>query len=305
MKHLSPENPFAIQETDPAFENNKIAYIAGGIVVIAGILLIFALIKRTKSKKINMGLFNSSNPALSENTIKNITAAYDGQVMTINGTIWKTLFGVLLTFVGGFYTVYATIQNPASLNTLFMIGLIGGLIAAIVTIVKPTVARFTMPLYALLEGLVLGGASLAIPAYFNAPTAIVGQAILGTAATFFVMLILYRTGVIKVNRKFVGIVMAATFGIAIVYLILFVMSFFGSGTNFLMGTSALSIGVTAFAAVVAALNLAVDFELVNQLQQRAAPKYMEWYCAFSILVTLVWLYLELLRLLAKISSNRG
>lgn len=252
-----------------------------------------------------MGLFNSSNPALSESTIKNITAAYDGQVMTISGTIWKTMFGVLLVFVGGFYTVYASIQNPASLNTLVMIGLIGGLIAAIVTIVKPTVARFTMPLYALLEGLLLGGASLAIPAYFQAPPAVVGQAILGTAATFFAMLILYRTGVIKVNQKFIGIVIAATFGIAIVYLVLFVMSFFGSGTNFLMGTSALSIGVTAFAALVAALNLALDFELVNQLQQRAAPKYMEWYCAFSILVTLVWLYLELLRLLAKVSSNRS
>jgi len=252
-----------------------------------------------------MGLFNSSNPALSENTLKNISVAYDGQTMTINGTIWKTVFGVLLTLAGGFYVVYAVMQNPAILNTLFLIGIIGGLIAAIVTIVKPQVARFTMPLYALLEGLVLGAASLAIPAYFGAEVSVVvPQAVLGTVVTFLVMLFLYRTGVIKVTQTFISVVIAATFGIAAVYLILFIMSLFG-GTNFLMGTSALSIGVTAFAALVAALNLAMDFELINQMEQRGAPKYMEWYGAFSILVTLVWLYLELLRLFAKLSSNRN
>mgnify|MGYP005768029867 FL=1 len=251
-----------------------------------------------------MGLFNSSNPALNENTLREVTAVYGTEAMTLNGTIWKTVLGVALTFAGGLYAV-ATLQNPASMQALLWVGLIGGLIAAIVTIVKPTVARFTMPLYAVLEGLVLGSASLAIPMYFGAPMAIVGQAILATVATFFIMLILYRSGVIKVTQKFAGVVTAATIGIAAVYLILFIMSLFGSGTNFLMGTSALSIGVTAFAALIAALNLAMDFELVNPLQQRAAPKYMEWYCAFSILVTLVWLYLELLRLLAKVSSNRG
>ena len=228
-----------------------------------------------------MGLFNSSNPALSENTLKNISVAYDGQTMTINGTIWKTVFGVLLTLAGGFYVVYAVMQNPAILNTLFLIGIIGGLIAAIVTIVKPQVARFTMPL---LEGLVLGAASLAIPAYFGAEVSVVvPQAVLGTVVTFLVMLFLYRTGVIKVTQTFMSVVIAATFGIAAVYLILFIMSLFG-GTNFLMGTSALSIGVTAFAALVAALNLAMDFELINQMEQRGAPKYMEWYGAFSILV---------------------
>ena len=248
-----------------------------------------------------MGLFNSSNPALNENTLREVTAVYGTEAMTLNGTIWKTVLGVALTFAGGLYAVYATLQNPASMQALLWVGLI----AAMVTIFKPTVARFTMPIYAVLEGLVLGSASLAIPVYFGAPMAVVGQAILATVATFFIMLILYRSGVIKVTQKFVGVVTAATIGIAAVYLILFIMSLFGSGTNFLMGTSALSIGVTAFAALIAALNLAMDFELVNQLQQRAAPKYMEWYCAFSILVTLVWLYLELLRLLAKASSNRG
>ena len=254
-----------------------------------------------------MGLFKSSNPALNETTLQNISAAYDGQTLTLNGTVWKTVLGIVLTFAGGFYAVYATLQsgNASLLKTLCLVGLIGGLIAAFITIAKPTVARFTMPLYAILEGLVLGGASIAIPLFYNAPAAVVGQAILGTAATFFVMLLLYGSGVIKVTQKFVGVVTAATLGIAVVYLILFIMSFFSSGSNFLMGTSALSIGVTAFAAVIAALNLALDFELVNQLRQRAAPKYMEWYCAFSILVTLVWLYLELLRLLAKVSSNRN
>lgn len=255
-----------------------------------------------------MGLFKSSNPALNEGTLRHITAAaYDTEILTINGTVWKTVLGIVLTFASGMYAVYATVQSgdASTLKTLCLVGLIGGLIAAMITIFKPTLARITMPVYAILEGLVLGGASIAIPLYYNAPAAIVGQAVLGTVATFFVMLLLYGTGVIKVTQKFAGVVTAATLGIAAVYLILFVMSFFGSGSNFLMGTSALSIGVTAFAALIAALNLAMDFELVSQLRQRAAPKYMEWYCAFSILVTLVWLYLELLRLLAKVSSNRN
>ena len=262
----------------------------------------------SKYRKKNTGLFKSSNPALNEGTLRHITAAaYDTEILTINGTVWKTVLGIVLTFASGMYAVYATVQSgdASTLKTLCLVGLIGGLIAAMITIFKPTLARITMPVYAILEGLVLGGASIAIPLYYNAPAAIVGQAVLGTVATFFVMLLLYGTGVIKVTQKFAGVVTAATLGIAAVYLILFVMSFFGSGSNFLMGTSALSIGVTAFAALIAALNLAMDFELVSQLRQRAAPKYMEWYCAFSILVTLVWLYLELLRLLAKVSSNRN
>ena len=171
-----------------------------------------------------MGLFNSSNPALNENTLREVTAVYGTEAMTLNGTIWKTVLGVALTFAGGLYAVYATLQNPASMQALLWVGLIGGLIAAMVTIFKPTVARFTMPIYAVLEGLVLGSASLAIPVYFGAPMAVVGQAILATVATFFIMLILYRSGVIKVTQKFVGVVTAATIGIAAVYLILFIMS---------------------------------------------------------------------------------
>lgn len=103
-----------------------------------------------------MGLFNSSNPALNENTLREVTAVYGTEAMTLNGTIWKTVLGVALTFAGGLYAVYATLQNPASMQALLWVGLIGGLIAAMVTIFKPTVARFTMPIYAVLEGLVLG-----------------------------------------------------------------------------------------------------------------------------------------------------
>lgn len=247
-------------------------------------------------------MFKSSNPALSENTLKNIHYASDGVVMSINGTIYKTLFGLLLLFAGGFYSVFTIMNNPGSTSVLLFTGLIGGLVAAFVTIFKPTVARFTMPLYALLEGLVLGAASIFIPAYFQAPVAVVGQAILATAVTFFVMLVMYRTGIIKVTETFKGVVLAATFGIGIVYLVLMIMSFFGNA-NFLMGTSTLSIGITAFAAVIAALNLAMDFDMIDKMNQMGAPKYMEWYGAFSILVTLVWLYLELLRLFAKLSSS--
>lgn len=249
-------------------------------------------------------MFKSSNPALSENTLKNITYVSSSEMMTISGTTNKTLLGILLTFIAGAYSVYSIVNNPSTAGALTLTGSIGGFIAAMVTIFKPTIARYSMPIYAILEGVFLGAASIYIPAAFGAPISVVFQAVAATAVTFAVMLLLYRTGVIKVTEKFRSIIIAATIGIAIVYFVLMIMSFFGN-VSFMMGTSGLSIGVTAFAAVIAALNLALDFDMVTRLSQSGAPKYMEWYGAFSILVTLVWLYLELLRLFAKLAaSNR-
>lgn len=246
-------------------------------------------------------MFKSSNPALSENTLKNITYTASSETMTISGTTNKTLLGIFITFIAGAYSIYAITKNPSSAGLLTIIGSIGGFIAALVTIFKPTIARISMPIYAALEGVFLGAASIYIPAYFGAPISVVFQAVTATVVTFIVMLTLYRTGVIKVTEKFRSIVIAATIGIAIVYFVIMIMSFFGS-TSFIMSTSGLSIGVTAFAAVIAALNLALDFDMVTRLSYSGAPKYMEWYGAFSILVTLVWLYLELLRLFAKLAA---
>ena len=249
-------------------------------------------------------MFKSSNPALSENTLKNITYVSSSEMMTISGTTNKTLLGILLTFIAGAYSVYSIVNNPSTAGALTLTGSIGGFIAAMVTIFKPSIARYSMPIYAILEGVFLGAESIYIPAAFGAPISVVFQAVAATAVTFAVMLLLYRTGVIKVTEKFRSIIIAATIGIAIVYFVLMIMSFFGN-VSFMMGTSGLSIGVTAFAAVIAALNLALDFDMVTRLSQSGAPKYMEWYGAFSILVTLVWLYLELLRLFAKLAaSNR-
>ena len=247
-------------------------------------------------------MFKSSNPALSENTLKNITYTASSETMTISGTTNKTLLGIFITFIAGAYSIYAITRNPSSAGLLSIIGSIGGFIAALVTIFKPTIARISMPIYAALEGVFLGAASIYIPAYFGAPISVVFQAVTATVVTFIVMLTLYRTGVIKVSEKFRGIVIAATIGIAIVYFVIMIMSFFGS-TSFIMSTSGLSIGVTAFAAVIAALNLALDFDMVTRLSYSGAPKYMEWYGAFGLTVTLVWLYLELLKLLAKLANR--
>ena len=179
-------------------------------------------------------MFKSSNPALSENTLKNISYTASGETMTISGTTNKTLLGILLTFIAGAYSVYSITQNPAAAGVLTLTGSIGGFIAALVTIFKPSVARYSMPIYAVLEGVFLGAASIYIPAAFGAPIAVVFQAVAATVVTFIVMLTLYRTGVIKVTEKFRGIVIAATIGIAIVYFVLMIMSFFGN-VSFMMG----------------------------------------------------------------------
>ena len=241
-----------------------------------------------------MDTFKSSNPVLGDK-ILNRSYDFSTRVMTLNGTINKSLLGVALVLLSGYFAWYA--GNPA----LMWVGLIGGFVTAIVTAFKPHLAPYTTPVYAILEGLCLGMLSSMIDAQYSG---VVAQAIAGTGITFFVMLILYRTRVIRVTQTFRNVVIASTLGLATVYLIFFVMSLFGH-VSFLAGNSGLSIGVTAFAVVIAALNLALDFDTVDQLVENRAPKYMEWYGAFSLLVTLVWLYIELLRLLSKLASRNN
>ncbi len=239
----------------------------------------------------------SGNPALSSKTFINTTNV-GAEKMTIEGTVNKTAMSLLLLLATASYTW----MNQS--HGLMMLGFIGGFIMAIVTIFKKTWAPYTVSGYALLEGLALGGISRIFDMRYPG---IASQAIFLTFGILAALLLAYKTGVIKPTENFKLGVFAATGGIAIMYLISFFMSFFGSGMSIMNpgNASILSIGFSLFVVVIASLNLVLDFDFIEEGAERGAPKYMEWYGAFGLLVTLIWLYLEILRLLAKLQSRRN
>tara|TARA_B100001769_G_scaffold270390_1_gene261545 strand:- start:277 stop:930 length:654 start_codon:yes stop_codon:yes gene_type:complete len=217
--------------------------------------------------------------------------------MTIKGTVDKTAISLLLLLFAGYFTF-----NEGSM-VYIAIGGIGGFIVALVTIFKKEWSPITVPLYAVLEGLMLGGISYM---YGQMYEGIVFNAIMLTVSILICLLLAYRSGIIKATENFKLGVFAATGGIFLVYLVSFIASFFGAGFSFLDPTnsSLFSIGVSLFVVVIASLNLVLDFDFIEEGAERGAPKYMEWYGAFGLLVTLVWLYLEILRLLAKLNNRR-
>ena len=239
----------------------------------------------------------SGNPALSSQTFKNIDNTTT-EKMTIEGTVNKTAMSLLLLMATASYT---WINNSPG---LMILGFIGGFIMALMTIFKKTWAPYTVSAYALLEGLALGGFSRAFESMYPG---IASQAIFLTFGILAALLLAYKTGFIKPTENFKLGVFAATGGIFIMYLISFVMSFFGSGMSILNPNNAsmISIGFSLFVVVIASLNLVLDFDFIEEGAERGAPKYMEWYGAFGLLVTLIWLYLEILRLLAKLYSRRN
>ena len=239
----------------------------------------------------------SGNPALNSKIFTSATQD-DSGTMTIEGTVNKTAMSLLLLMATASYTW----MNP-SLG-LMILGFVGGFIMAIITIKKKTWAPYTVSGYALLEGLALGGISRIFETQYPG---IASQAIFLTFGILAALLLAYKTGVIKPTENFKLGVFAATGGIFIMYLISFIMSFFGSGMSIMNPNNAsmLSIGFSLFVVVIAALNLVLDFDFIEEGAERGAPKYMEWYGAFGLLVTLIWLYLEILRLLAKLYSRRS
>jgi uncharacterized YccA/Bax inhibitor family protein len=184
---------------------------------------------------------------------------------------------------------------------LVAIGGIGGFIAALVTIFKKEWSPITAPIYALLEGLALGGISAVFELRYPG---IAMQAVGLTFGTLFVLLLAYHSGLIPVTEKFKLGVVAATGGIAVFYLVEFVLGFFGVHFAAINGSGLLGIGFSVVVVIVAALNLVLDFDFIESGVNAGAPKYMEWYGAFGLIVTLVWLYLEILRLLAKLNSRK-
>lgn len=251
----------------------------------------------------------TSNPALSANVFMGAprVSAADG-LMTVNGAVQKTAIllaiAVLTAAFAWFQSMSATVPvgaEPMYAPTLWMpVGFIGGFVVAMVTIFKQDWAPVTAPLYAALEGLALGSVSALFEQAFPG---IVFQAMTGTFGTLAALLLAYQSGLIRVTERFRMGLVAATGGIALVYLAGFVMNLFGAQMPMIHGNGLVGIGFSVVVVVVAALNLVLDFDFIEKGAQYGAPKYMEWYGAFGLMVTLVWLYLEILRLLAKLRGR--
>lgn len=226
------------------------------------------------------------------------TAPVGTRVMTANGTFARAFVLFLLVLAGGAFGWQQV--DVTSANQIDIPGWAWGVLAvafviAMVCAFVPKTSPFLAPVYALVEGVFLGVISKAFELQWDG---IVLQAILATIAVFFVTLVLYVTGVVKVTKKFAMVVISATLGILVMYLATLVLSLFGADITFWNEPTPLGIGISVVIAIVAALNLFLDFEFIRRASVSGAPKFMEWYGAFGLMVTLVWLYLEILRLLS-------
>jgi len=242
----------------------------------------------------------SGNPALHADTFSRAPALPGAEQMTLGGTVNKTAMSLVILLIAASYIWNRGAGDPAL--PMWVLGsVVGGFVVAIATVFKKTWAPTTTPLYAALEGLALGGISVIFEAQYPG---IVSQAVFLTFGTLGALLLAYRSGVIKATENFRLGVVAATGGIALLYLASFILGFFGISVPLIHSSGTWGILFSMFVVVIAALNLVLDFDFIETGVARGAPKYMEWYGAFGLLVTLVWLYLEILRLLAKLQSRR-
>ena len=243
--------------------------------------------------------YRTLNPALNKNTFKNVSSSNSftlDQRMTIKGTVDKTAICLILLLIPAYYVFTTGSAGYAIPGGSF------GLILALVTIFKRKWAQFTVPAYSVAQGFFLGGISY----YYNQSyEGIVLQSISLTICILFSLLFAYRAKIIKPTQNFKLGLFAAMGGIFLLYVVNLIMSFFGSGISLLdiSNSSNLSIGFSLFIVVIASLNLVIDFDFIEEGSEIGAPKYMEWYGAFGLLVTLIWLYLEILRMLAKMKNR--
>jgi len=241
----------------------------------------------------------SANPALNDNTFARFAevSVPAEERMTLMGTVHKT--GILLALVlltSGITWKMVGVGHP-KVWVWAIGGAVGGLIFALITCFVPRIAAFTAPCYALLKGLFLGAISALFEQHYPG---IVVQAIGLTFGVLFALLAAYRSGLIKATENFKLGVCAATGGIFLLYLVNFIMHMMGSGIPFIHDSGWFGIGFSAFVVVIAALNLVLDFDFIEDGAEAGAPKYMEWVGAFGLMVTLIWLYIEILHLLAKL-----
>ena len=246
----------------------------------------------------------TSNPVLSDKAFQRARDTYyeGSDTMTIQGAGIKTGILLLLAVVTAAFAWTQT-SNPANQGMLYPMligGSIVGLIAAMVGFFKPTASPYAAPIYAVAEGFVLGVVSQIVNSMYDG---IAFQAVCLTFGTLFTLLIAYQSGWIKVTEKFRAGIVAATGAIFLVYLVGWIMSFFGAGIPYIHGAGFIGIGFSLFVVAIAALNLVLDFDFIDRGAQAGAPKYMEWYGALGLMVTLVWLYFEILRLLMKLQSR--
>ena len=241
----------------------------------------------------------SSNPTLNDKTYEGLQAT--GLPMTINGTITRALVLLVLVVVSGAFTWdKIKLGDVADASQWALAGLIGGLVFCLVTVFKKEWSPVTAPIYAICEGLLLGAVSALMEARFKG---IVVDAVLLTFGTLFCLLLAYRSGLIKATRNFVLGITAATGAICLVYLVGWIMAMFGKSIPYIHEGGWVGIGFSLFVVTIAALNLVIDFDLIERGEASGAPKYMEWYGAFALMVTLIWLYLEILRLLSKLRNR--
>ena len=250
----------------------------------------------------------SGNPVLKDSTFLDLSSgsvvAGDAGAMSLNGTVNKTGLLLLMTVLTAAYSWSQTMTPSGEVAPGAMVylwgGAIGGLVLALVTAFKKEWSPVTAPLYALVEGLFLG----AISAIYNAQfQGIVLQAVMLTFGIAFALLFAYRSGLIKATENFKLGVAAATGGIALIYLATIGLGLFGIRIPYIHESGLIGIGFSLVVVVIASLNLVLDFDFIENGVEAGAPKYMEWYAAFGLMVTLVWLYLELLRLLSKLQSR--
>ena len=244
-------------------------------------------------------LMRTSNPALGTDSFRGQGISF-GETMTMPGTVNKTGILLICAIATSVWTWNRFLQSPESVAPLVLVGAIGGFVVAFVTIFKKQWAPITAPIYALLEGLVLGSVSAMFEARYHG---IALQAVGLTFAVLIVLLLAYSSGMIRVTDKFRLGVVAATGGIAVFYFVQFILGFFGIHFSTINGSGTIGIGFSVIVVIVASLNLVLDFDMIESGARAGAPKYMEWYGAFALMVTMIWLYFEILRLLAKMRSR--
>jgi len=254
-----------------------------------------------------MAIFKSGNPALNEKTFQQSVVVDQSEVMTERGTLNK-FFLLFLLVMGTASITWNAFSQGKDVTSWMWIGVLGGLVTAIVLMFKPMWANILAPVYALFEGAFIGGISAVYDFAFKgaatgASGGIIMQAVGLTFAVIIAMFALYRFRIIKATETFKSVIITATMGIAIFYVLAFGLRMFGIDMPLIHSSGTMGIVFSLVVVGIAALNLILDFDRIEQGAAMGAPKYMEWYGAFGLLVTIVWLYLEILRLLAKLNSR--
>jgi uncharacterized YccA/Bax inhibitor family protein len=250
-------------------------------------------------------MMRTANPALNEKTFGSFgdyNTRESSDLMTLQGTVTKTGFLLLILVAAGAFTWKMTgqAQNPGQVVPWLIGGVVGGLIFGLITAFKPSASPYTAPIYAACQGLFLGAISAMFEQFYPG---IVIQAVGLTFGTLAALLMAYTSGLIKATENFKLGVTAATGAVMLLYMASFVLGMFGIQIGFIHDSGLFGIGFSVVVIVIAALNLVLDFDFIENGVERGAPKHMEWYGAFGLLVTLIWLYLEILRLLAKLRER--